>query len=63
MGPRGRDSNRRAFDPAEITGYEEAWDLLNAPADEAPTNLRDWVYERALSDIGLPPGHPGLLAP
>ena len=33
------------FGDAEYTGYDEAWDLLDRPAHQAPWAMADWVAE------------------
>lgn len=55
-----KDSSIRTFSIAEVSPYEEAWDLLLASADEAPVSVPDWVIERGSTDIGWPEGHGGL---
>lgn len=55
-----KDSSIRAIDPGQIDAYEERWDLLEHPADEAPVWTPDWVIERGNSDIGWPEGHRGF---
>jgi hypothetical protein len=40
--------------------YEEAWDLLNAPAANAPVRVPYRILERGASDIAWPDRHPGL---
>lgn len=42
--------------------YEEAWDLLNGPVDEAPVRVPERILERGGSEIGWPDRHPGLSA-
>jgi hypothetical protein len=55
-----KDSTIRAIRSHEIDAvYEEGWDLLNAPADEAPMRVPDRILEGA-SEVGWPDGHPGL---
>jgi hypothetical protein len=52
VGPRSSDCTQKA--------YEEAWNLLEEPADQAPIHLPDWLYEEAERGIGWPDGHPGF---
>lgn len=40
-------------------GYEDRWDLLNAPSTQAPVLLPDHAHDLALQErVGLPTGHP-----
>lgn len=55
-----RDSSVRAAQLAEVAAYEDAWELLAAPADQAPVHLPAWVFERGEGDVGWPDGHPGF---
>ena len=58
-----KDTPIRAIRIAEIdVVYEEAWDLLNAPADKAPVRVPHQILERGASDICWPEHHPGLSA-
>jgi hypothetical protein len=56
-----KDSAIRAISVDQIDGYEEAWNLLLAPADAAPVRVPEWILKRGGSDIGWPEGHPGLV--
>lgn len=60
-----RDSPVRAAKVAHFEAYENAWELLDAPADEAPVYLPDRIYDDALgpSGVGWPDGHPGYSGP
>lgn len=55
----------RAAKVAHFEAYENAWELLDAPADEAPVYLPDRIYDDALgpSGVGWPDGHPGYSGP
>lgn len=56
-----KDTTIRVIRMHEIDAvYEEAWDLLNAPADNAPVRVPGRILERGASDIGWPDRHPGL---
>jgi hypothetical protein len=52
------DTDKRVMIPAEFSGYEDRWDLLDHPADEAPLLIGAW-YAECVRDFGLPNGHPG----
>ena len=57
-----KDTPIRAIRMNEIDAvYEEGWDLLNAPADNAPVRVPERILEGA-SGIDWPDGHPGLSA-
>ena len=44
---------------ALFEGYEDRWDLLSAPADDAPVLLPSHLRDLALDPpVGLPEGHP-----
>lgn len=61
--PHGRprkEGTRRAFNAGEFASYHEQWDLLDAPADDAPWLLPQWVWDQHHAGHGLPEGHPGL---
>jgi hypothetical protein len=53
-----KDTARRALLAKYLAGYEERWDLLDRPADEAPLLISEW-YTDCVRRFGLPPGHPG----
>lgn len=56
-----KDTAIRVIRMHEIdVGYEEAWDLLNPSAHDAPVHVPDRILERGASDIGWPDRHPGL---
>jgi hypothetical protein len=58
-----KDTTIRVIRMREIDAvYEEGWDLLNVPTDEAPVCVPEKILERGTSDIGWPDGHPGLSA-
>ncbi|HLI75493.1 MAG TPA: hypothetical protein VKV02_01010 [Acidobacteriaceae bacterium] len=43
------------------SGYEDRWDLLDAPTTAAPVLLPTSYYRLALDErVGLPPGHPWI---
>ena len=52
------DNSRRNLLARYLTGYEDPWDLLDRPADEAPLLIDDW-YGDCVKRFGLPDGHPG----
>lgn len=58
-GKRNTGIGRARIDAWVFARYEQRWDLLNAPASDAPVMLppkfRDWV---ALDRVGLPADHP-----
>ena len=40
-------------------GYEDQWERMTMPADEAPILLPTYMRDLAASErVGLPPGHP-----
>jgi hypothetical protein len=55
------DSSVRAAKVADIKAYENEWELLDAPSNQAPVNLPDRIYDDALGPdgVGWPPDHPG----
>ena len=53
-----KDTNMRVMPAKHFLGYEDRWDLLEKPADEAPLLIAEW-YSECVRDFGLPPGHPG----
>jgi hypothetical protein len=53
-----RENPRRNMQLAYITGYEDRWDLLERPADEAPLLIDQW-YTDCVKKFGLPSNHPG----
>jgi len=57
-----KDNPMRTILPARVAGYEDRWDLLQAPADTAPL-LIDPVYTEFVDKWGLPQGHPGWPSP
>lgn len=57
-GRKVKDTPRRTLRAEFIAGYEDRWDLLDRPADEAPLLIDAW-YTRCVERFGLPPGHPG----
>jgi hypothetical protein len=57
-----KDTKKRVMIPSEFSGYEERWDLLKSPADEAPLLIGAW-YAECVSEFGLPKDHPGWPLP
>jgi hypothetical protein len=58
-GNRHADVSAARVAPSDFERYENRWDLLGQPTDQAPVLLPEWV----LADIpawGLPNGHPGF---
>jgi hypothetical protein len=53
-----KDTTQRSLHAKYLTGYEDRWDLLDRPADEAPLLIGEW-YTECVRRFGLPPGHPG----
>jgi hypothetical protein len=60
-----RDSPVRAAKVADFAAYEDAWEMLGAPANQAPVHLPDRTYNDALGPdgVGWPPHHPGYPRP
>lgn len=59
-----RNGSMRSIQAHEFAAYREQWDLLDAPADEAPYMLPEWFFGW-LDDprVGLPDEHPGITNP
>lgn len=58
--PTGKDRNdtpRRAIHRGHLDGYQEAWELLDSKARDAPFVGHAWILDVA-DAWGLPPGHP-----
>jgi hypothetical protein len=53
-----KNTSRRTLRTEHIAGYEDRWDLLDSPADEAPLLIGPW-YTECVKRFGLPDGHPG----
>jgi hypothetical protein len=53
-----KDTERRGIVAAHVAGYEDRWDLLDKPANEAPLLVDRW-YTDCVKKFGLPSGHPG----
>jgi hypothetical protein len=57
-GTRNAPQAQARVDETVFVGYENRWDLLNKPTDDAPVLLPSWCRTRALEKrVGLPPGH------
>jgi hypothetical protein len=52
------DTTKRAAATKYLVGYEDRWDLLDGPADQAPLLAGQW-YTECVERFGLPAGHPG----
>jgi hypothetical protein len=52
------DNPRRILQPKWFAGYEDRWDLLGEPADQAPLLIDPW-YTECVERFGLPSEHPG----
>jgi hypothetical protein len=52
------DNDRRVLLAKHFADYEDRWDLLEHPANEAPLLLGQWYCE-CVENFGLPQGHPG----
>ena len=57
-----RDNPMRNAELKMLQGYRERWDLMDAPASDAPYLLPAWVFAWA-PHTGLPEGHPGIVVP
>jgi hypothetical protein len=58
-GRRNADVNQARVHAPYFVGYENRWDLLDAPTTETPVLLPSELRNLALDDrVGLPPGHP-----
>jgi hypothetical protein len=53
-----KDTTKRAAAAKYLGGYEDRWDLLDRPADQAPLLADQW-YTGCVERFGLPPDHPG----
>ncbi|WP_230671716.1 hypothetical protein [Rathayibacter sp. Leaf248] len=58
-GKRNAPIDRARVSMPTWAGYEDRWDLLEAPTDHAPVLLPPVMRAQSLLDrVGLPPGHP-----
>lgn len=55
-----KDTPRRTLLPRLLAGYEDRWDLLDAPSTEAPL-LIGQKYRDDVANFGVPPGCPAAI--
>jgi hypothetical protein len=58
-GTRNTTIDRARVNMTVWAAYEDRWDLLATPTEDAPVLLPGWIRERTQEGrVGLPPGHP-----